>query len=155
MSSVETAAIERFAQAAGELCRYLESAPSMSTATYRELARLLAGVCALAFDLPDTEPSDRAPRAPKLEALAIAFGERDTYREVFDAYANDADEPVVGSLSDDVRDIYRELMEGLAMFDAKRVADAAWSWRFSFYMHWGEHATSALRALYWLLRERA
>ena len=128
----------------------------MSTATYRNLARSLANLCALALDLPNVELSRRFPhdRYRHAKHRMLTFGERDRYREVFDAYS--ADDAVVGSLSDDMGDIYEDLMRGLRVFDGKRATrqtDAAWVWRESFYFHWGEHATSALRALYWLLRQ--
>jgi hypothetical protein len=29
--------------------------------------------------------------------------------------------------------------------------DIIWEWEFGFETHWGEHATNAIRALYWLL----
>jgi hypothetical protein len=148
----DRAAIERFARAARDFCSYVESAPAMSPATYRRLARSLAHLCALALDLPDVELSRRLPRGLEKKRM-LAFGDRDHYREVFDAYS--ADNALVGSLSDDMGDIYNELADGLAVFDGARAArktDATWAWRFGFHIHWGEHATSALRALYWLIR---
>ena len=127
----------------------------MSTATHRKLARSLANLGALALDLPDVELSRRFPhgRYRNAKQRMLTFGERDRYREVFDAYS--ADDAVVGSLSDDTGDIYADLLRGLKFFDGKRAThqtDAAWVWSESFHFPWGEHATSALRALYWLIR---
>lgn len=44
-------------------------------------------------------------------------------------------------------DIYGDLAEGLAIFDAGRSDEALWSWRFSFGAHWGRHAVEALTAI--------
>lgn len=74
--------------------------------------------------------------------------ERDCYSEVFDAYEQPRDEPVTGCLSDDFADIYLDLAEGLTKWNRGEHGEAVWHWRFSFNMHWGEHASGALRALH-------
>ncbi len=153
MKAPEAANVERFAQATHALRTWLKSAPAMSPTTCRDLAHRLADLCALALRLPEHDAPDVPRPKHDVEPLDLDFGELDFYREIFDAYAED--EPVVGSLSDDVRDVYSDLMQGLAIFERGQPADlraAAWTWRESFYGHWGEHATSALRALYWVLR---
>jgi len=86
-------------------------------------------------------------------SLGSYLGDWDAYAEVFDPYEMD-DTPVVGSLSDDLADVYRDLRRGLALFDASNrpgKIDAVWDWRFHFHSHWGEHATGALRPLHRLL----
>ncbi len=68
------------------------------------------------------------------------------YWEVFDPYVNEP--AVAGSLDDDVLDVYRDLHRGLDLWDsAAPRAAAIWEWRFSFDMHWGDHAVDAIRAL--------
>ena len=56
---------------------------------------------------------------------------------------------VNGELHDDVVDIYKDLKEGLFVHENSSPAEAERYWRQSFRYHWGEHATGALRALYW------
>lgn len=57
----------------------------------------------------------------------------------------------IGSLSDDLGDIYRDVVTGLRAFESGRRAVAVWEWGFGFRHHWGEHATGAIRALHaWL-----
>jgi hypothetical protein len=50
-------------------------------------------------------------------------------------------------LSDDLADIFAEVDGGLRWFDAGQPSEAVWEWGFGLVHHWGEHATSAIRAL--------
>jgi hypothetical protein len=70
------------------------------------------------------------------------------YREVFDPWAEPTVGEVTGDIIDDLGDIYRDLRRGLVHWQDGNLADALWEWRFNFQIHWGEHATSALRALF-------
>jgi hypothetical protein len=57
-------------------------------------------------------------------------------------------------LSDDLLIIYRDVQSGLYEWDkatGPQKLDIIWEWEFGFETHWGEHATNAIRALYWLL----
>jgi hypothetical protein len=65
---------------------------------------------------------------------------------MFDPY--ELDQPVAGSLSDDLLDVYRDVRRGLALWESRRDADAVWEWKFHFDAHWGAHAVDALRALH-------
>ena len=64
---------------------------------------------------------------------------------------------IVGSLADDLADTYFDLKEGLALQEAGETEPSRviWEWRFSFDIHWGEHALSALRSLYFRFRENS
>ena len=64
---------------------------------------------------------------------AVASTHQQTAAEVFSA--------------DDLADIYRDLKEGLELYEAGHVAEALWEWSQSFNTHWGRHASSALHAL--------
>lgn len=58
----------------------------------------------------------------------------------------------IGSIADDIADIYRDVVTGLRAFQAGHEAQALWEWRSGFRQHWGNHATSAIRALHgWLV----
>jgi len=83
-------------------------------------------------------------------SLRRRLGNRDWYREVFDAYDRSDRGVVIGSLADDFADIYGDLQYGLSCWRQGDRDEAAWQWRFGADYHWGEHATSAMRALYWL-----
>ncbi len=66
------------------------------------------------------------------------------------------EEPVVGNLADDLSDIFNDVDRGLLAFEAGRREEAVWEWGFYLAHHWGDHATSAIRALHcWLAREHS
>jgi hypothetical protein len=70
------------------------------------------------------------------------------YWEVFDPIATPCEEPVAGSIVDDLGDIYRDVARGLVLFESGDRDHALWEWAFNFRIHWGEHATGAVRALH-------
>lgn len=75
----------------------------------------------------------------------------DLYGEVFDPLSVPPEQPVIGSLVDDIQDIYADVAGGLRAYRGNRRAQAVWEWRFNLQIHWGEHATGAIRALHcWL-----
>ena len=70
------------------------------------------------------------------------------YRVVFDPHDFEAtDEPVVGMLSDDLADIYRDLAEGLSNHEQGHIDEACFDWSFSYRSHWARHALNALSAI--------
>lgn len=56
--------------------------------------------------------------------------------------------PVTGDIADDLADIYRDLKNGLWLYDNGFKVEAVWEWKESFKTHWGRHVVSALHALY-------
>lgn len=146
--------IEKFTALAEQFRALVGGASGVASARLRrDLVRSLAGLCSAALDLPEAERSDREHTRAQPRTLAVSFGKDDNYREVFNAY--EEDEPVVGSLIDDLQDIDHDLACGLVIARGGAeddLRDAAWEWRMGYFSHWGEHATSALRALYWLMR---
>jgi hypothetical protein len=71
----------------------------------------------------------------------------DLYSEVFNPLTVPPEEPVVGSLTDDLSDIYHDVITWLRPYETGRRSDALWNWTFNLQIHWGEHATSAIRTL--------
>jgi hypothetical protein len=59
----------------------------------------------------------------------------------------------MGDLADDLVHIYRHLAAGLRLHELGKVDDALWEWGFNFQAHWGEHASSAIRALHCYLAQ--
>ncbi len=157
-------AFAQIAEALASLATDEERAPAALLAALHEL---LARACAAALQLPPTStlfdetdsPGDEleSPRSPPatevsapagLQRLAAFLGSRRYYREVFDPYSKPSDVEVTGDLIDDLCDIHRDLTIGLSNWNAGNSGEALWQWRSSFETHWGEHATSALRALF-------
>jgi hypothetical protein len=76
---------------------------------------------------------------------------RDYYWETFEPLEQEKPEPVVGSLSDGLADIWRDIKPGVAEIDRGKqtsISDAVWHWRSSFESHWGHHAAGAIFALH-------
>jgi hypothetical protein len=92
-------------------------------------------------ELAEDVDAQTSPIPPRLD-----FGEHDEYWEVFDPYIEA--EALIGSLSDDVSDVYADLARGLVLWTAGKRDAAVWEWRFAFDTHWGDHAIDALRALH-------
>ncbi len=157
-----------FARVAGEFCALIDRHRTLERdaflhAVHARLAPLYAAALALpVVEVRDGDEIDGAPESVDVDEDRLGFdewsslyrslgahiGERDYYSKVFDAYAEPLAEPVIGSLGDDLADIYQDLADGLAKWARGEVEEAVWTWRFSFTTHWGNHATSALRALH-------
>jgi hypothetical protein len=73
------------------------------------------------------------------------------YGEVFNPLPVPPEQPVVGDVADDLTDIFAEVDGGLRQYEAGHRTDAVWEWGFYLVHHWGEHATSAMRALHCFL----
>ncbi len=106
---------------------------------------------AWADDLEDKSDCPRIEAGENGKILAYKSIPIDMYGEVFDPLTIPPEEPVIGSIADDVIDIYRDVVTGLRAFERGDLPNARWEWGFNFAHHWGEHATGAIRALHaWL-----
>lgn len=85
----------------------------------------------------------------RLRAAAIPLQH---YSEIFSPLVP-PDQPMVGDLADDLVAIYRDIALGLHLHDEGRIDDALWQWGFGFQMRWGQHASSAIRALHCYLAQ--
>ena len=68
------------------------------------------------------------------------------YWDIFNPLEEES--PVLNSLSDDLADIYRDIKEGLILYNRGMIIEAVWEWRFNFQIHWGAHLTGAQRAIH-------
>jgi hypothetical protein len=139
--------IEEFLYSADAYCRVIETLGSLDDKRTRKAVHAaLADLYAKALHLPRTEvETEEAERfdfpLPELEGQKY-----DMYFQVFDSYK--LEEPVTGSLKDDILGVYQDLKEGLLLYEQGAVAEAVWQWKFSFATHWGHHAANAIRALH-------
>jgi len=70
------------------------------------------------------------------------------YWFVFEPFNLEArEEPGMGVLSDDLADIYVDLVRGLAHANRGQMQEACFEWSLGYRMHWGQHATHALMAI--------
>jgi hypothetical protein len=149
------ASISKFAAVAHEYCAWCEGPRNSDPQKlHLEATHLLARVYAAGFELPDVT-LDHYPAPPDVpENTKRAIFKSFTplpfqyYREIFNPSVDSTEEPVVGDIADDLTDIYLDLKGGLAFLEQGCEPEGVWHWRYLFGIHWGRHATSALRALH-------
>ncbi len=79
----------------------------------------------------------------------------DYYRVVFDPHKIPPEEAILGSLDDDILDIFRDVVTGLRVFESGNRSAALWEWGIHFKNHWGRHAVCAIHSLHVWLTENA
>jgi hypothetical protein len=149
--------VEEFAQAAREFCSFAEEEQQVES---RDIWKIRQWLIQLIYHIPAVEKAThgsshegRGPDASTYARVLKRFGclPFDLYRVVFDPHkiddSDDSDEPVMGMLSDDLADIYRDLAEGLSNAELGHMDDACSDWHFSYRSHWARHAVSALMAI--------
>jgi len=153
---------DRFRVIALRFCSLVDAAPNMDrTELLVAVYRMLPGLIDEAVRLPEVELSEKhdelAPKAARLRShdhqrlypmLKEKLGDWDLYRHVFDPTKDE--EAILGTLSDDLADIYHDLKDGLILDETLQAPpeDSIWTWRLLFHSHWGEHAISALGAIH-------
>ncbi|HET7050314.1 MAG TPA: DUF5063 domain-containing protein, partial [Solirubrobacteraceae bacterium] len=136
-------------------CFLVERAESTQRAEFvAEVAQSLAELVAAAGRLPHVEPSDaELPEGlsheqwyERFAGLQSALDDWDDYWTAMCPFGGWEMEAVNLPLADDLADVWRDVKYGLVALDAGAAeTDVIWEWRFSFYAHWGRHATEALR----------
>jgi hypothetical protein len=130
------------------------------TAWLRQAEIAIAELYGAGLRLPNTEASDRdAPEMPiedrrrlMAEIVDTIGGDSIPYSFVFHPLKPN-EEPVGGSLADDLASIYEDLYEGSALLASSGTAeDVISTWKINFESHWGRHALGALQALNDMLR---
>ncbi|MFL5328956.1 MAG: DUF5063 domain-containing protein [Gemmataceae bacterium] len=154
-------AVERFAAEADAFREWAARGTDTGEYAARNALLRIIRLYLAALELPPSWSEELAhqPDAPRVgdaewRAVYAEAGRLplDHYAEVFDPLAVPPEEPpVIGSLADDIADIYRDVVTGLREYEAGQRAQAVWEWGFGLQHHWGEHATGAIRALHcWL-----
>jgi Domain of unknown function (DUF5063) len=154
-----TTSTQAFAQAAKAYCDWATSPPGLSENEEAQraielIADLIARACRLGWEegtpiLCERNDGKIEQVRAKAKVLPLQY-----YSEVFNNLIVPPEEPVTGNLAEDIEDIYRDVALGLELYQQGEVQEAADHWRFWFANHWGEHATSALRALWSHLADR-
>jgi hypothetical protein len=155
--------LHRFSQRARDYCTLIDAAATLDVNDFlRQAQSALHEISAAALELPACAPDEGMTEAQRMsyqeshdlfEALGRILGEYEGYWTVSFPY-DDSVEPVYASLADDLADIYRDLKEGLALYDEHGSSDnTLWALRFQYMAHWGAHATDAMKAIHEVLRE--
>jgi hypothetical protein len=144
--------VESFLIALREIARGDRPEQAVSMLLLEVSQLLLAGgrLGAIVDVVPEEEFEPDAGPDPDIDELRAALGKLlepiDEYLEVFDPYGAEP-EVVAFRLSDDLSDVAADLLHGLQHFRAGRSIEALWWWQFSYLSHWGNHASTSLRAL--------
>lgn len=144
---------EQFIIAARRYCEWAESNYRPDLKSTRQVLELitelyLCGV-RLSSEVQNVEDTDArfAKIRKKFRGCHSGSLPINYYSEIFNPIPVPAEEPVTGSLSDDIADIYRDISRGLGLLDAGYRRHALRTWIVNIF-HWGEHATSAIRVLH-------
>ncbi|MFL6374347.1 MAG: DUF5063 domain-containing protein [Pyrinomonadaceae bacterium] len=153
VSKVELrSAADRFAAVARRYCEWAEAFPTDADQDLVVARELLAELHLAVLRLPDDCLSSESPdglvnaeewkqRYARFEALPVK-----SYWKVFDALV--LEEPVFNTLADDLSDIWRDVKEGLLLYESGEFEEAVWEWRFNYEIHWGRHLLGAQYAIY-------
>jgi hypothetical protein len=156
------ASAERFQQEAQRFLEWADGSPCTPALSAADALRRILALYCCALQLPQPwsqSVSKHAPGEPMLAERLHCLRMRAAslplqhYSEIFSPLVPAPEAPVVGDLADDLVDIYRHIATGLHLYRAGRVDDAIWEWGFNFQTHWGEHASSAMRALHCYLAQ--
>ncbi|MDN3451847.1 DUF5063 domain-containing protein [Planococcus sp. APC 3906] len=139
--------VEAFRFVATAYCDFIDSCRIFEEKeSFRKLLRIISHLYTTALDLPEIEPEDEHSIDLDFPLPKVDVKYHNLYTEIFDPYQDE--KPVNGCLDDDIMGIYRDIKKGLILYEQGKSIEAVWEWRFGLEMHWGEHATSAIRALH-------
>lgn len=149
--------IDDFAIAVRSFCDWAQLGASTNTVKSEMLLarRYLSSLYALAVDLPRCECERRESTLTHDDWTATfkRFGQLPVgyYGTISDPLEVPAGETALSDLADDLADIWRDLMEGLILFDSGDRDAAGFQWWESFSIHWGDHAVNALAIVhFWI-----
>ena len=146
--------VTHFATVARSFCAWAEAQPGTVEAEVKMALRLLADLSSAIMATPSLGCGENVEgeRISDKEWKVIykRFGSLpfNYYSTFFSPTKINEEESVVGDLADDLADMYRDIKDGLGLYDHGHIVEAVWSWRNSFQTHWGRHATNALYVLH-------
>ncbi|MEY4385678.1 MAG: hypothetical protein RLY20_961 [Verrucomicrobiota bacterium] len=144
---------ETFVAIARNFCEWAENPSLEQEEDFKTAMRLLPKLYAAAILLRESGGDDsKWEEIPddQLRMVYHRFGKLpfNAYGVCFNPLVIPPEEPCVGSLVDDLGDIYRDVKRALVHYQSGHREQAVWEWRFHFKCHWGRHLSSALHALH-------
>ncbi|XKE95109.1 DUF5063 domain-containing protein [Metaplanococcus flavidus] len=139
--------VEAFRVVATAYCDFIDSCRIFKDEeSFRNLLRIISQMYTNALDLPEVEFENENWIDVDFPLPEVDVKHHNVYTEIFDPYHDET--PMNGSLDDDIIGIYSDIKKGLILFERGHDDEAVWEWRFGLEVPWGEHATSAIRALH-------
>ncbi|ANU10905.1 hypothetical protein BBH88_11580 [Planococcus antarcticus DSM 14505] len=139
--------VEAFRVVATVYCDFIDSCRIFENEeSFRKLLRIISQLYTNALDLPEVELEEEYLTDVDFPLPEVDVKHHNVYTEIFDPYHDET--PVNGCLDDDIIDIYSDIKKGHILYEQGQDVKAVWEWRFGLEVHWGEHATSAIRALH-------
>jgi hypothetical protein len=145
--------LSEFAELVKRCCAAIEGATG-EPIDLRTVRGLLAEIYFRALDLPNLDSGDVVDPSPALPPLDKSISDRlasmpiSEYWEVFDPLDANNHEADFRLIADDLLEIWRDLREGLILFETGKALEANWDWKEGFSTHWGNHLLCALRAIH-------
>ena len=140
--------VREFIKLANSYCHYI-SAKEMAYDDITALMELLMKLYLSATDLPETEPETiNSISSVEADQVRITFEEQipTYYWKVFDPFIQE--DAVCANLAEDISEIAANLHRGIREFEAGRIGNAIFEWKFGLNSHWGNHVVGALQALH-------
>lgn len=137
--------MKQYYDEAVSFCTWAEQLVSISLENATEIILKLMKMYELSSSLTLPEATEAYETEYEQVVLSITSSLSDVYWEIYDPYI--CDEPVCGSLKDDINSIYNDIRKGVLAYEAGYQIDAQWEWKWSFENHWKYHAVDAIRAL--------
>jgi hypothetical protein len=149
---------ESFAGIATEFCKWIEHPRSYNSKALYELRYHLLRLHLEVLEVPILFSAEETVdsigqtewKRVRDQLQGLPFN---AYWKIFEPF-KDGETPVYCELADDLADIYRDIKEGLILYDQGKMDEAAWEWRFNFEIHWGKHLVGAQYAIHEYLSKR-
>jgi len=140
---------QKFYHIATKFCGFIDSLDKYGDETrYNKLLENLLILYMSGFYLPQVDSVSKNETVD-IPCPKVNIKKYDGYWEVFNPYHQE--EPIQGSLTDDISGIYQDLQSGIYFYERKNFQEAIWTWKFGFEIHWGVHAIDAIHALHSLI----
>ncbi|MCD4768707.1 MAG: DUF5063 domain-containing protein [Bacteroidales bacterium] len=150
-----------FTAVANEYCSFLgTSSEYTGEQILLFMQRLLPLLYSKSLSLPRVEPMMEESHEKSVteeewqaidERIVVKLGEADDFPEVFDNRVSESELPVIGSIAENLADIFQDLKDYLVVYSmgtTDLMNDALWECKENFRLSWGQKLLSALRAVH-------
>ena len=139
--------INNFYETALNYCNFISKTDICSN-TAKEYMEILMRLYIAALNLPEVEPDTVDSINTNYCRDNVKVKDSIYYWEVFDPFECNA--PVGCTVYEDIISIAEDIQIGIREYEAGRINNAAYEWRFGLDAHYGRHLVDCLRALHFL-----